>query len=75
MERSRPLFLNQIKSLLARDMFDNVAFWRVANEMNDSYKKAVQVMHSDKFEILKPNKKELRKMEKEQKKKPKGANE
>jgi rRNA maturation endonuclease Nob1 len=71
MNSSKPLFLNQIKSLLARDLFDNVAFWRVANEMNDSYKKAVQVMHSDKFEILKPNKKEMRKMEKDQRKKTK----
>lgn len=68
MLRSKPLFLNQLKSLIARDMFDNVAFWRVANEMNDSYKKAVEVMHSDKFEILKPSKKELKIMEREKKK-------
>jgi hypothetical protein len=58
---------------MARDLFDNVAFWRVANEMNDSYKKAVEVMHSDKFEILRPGKKELRKMEKDQKKKSRGS--
>ena len=69
MQRSKPLFLNQLKSLIARDMFDNVAFWRVANEMNDSYKKAVEVMRSDKFEILKPSKKELKRMEKKEKKK------
>jgi carboxyl-terminal processing protease len=69
--RSKPLFLNQIKSLMARDMFDNVAFWRVANEMNDSYKKAVEVMHTDKFDVLKPNKKEQKKWEKDQKKKGK----
>lgn len=73
MQRSKPLFLNQVKSLIARDMFDNVAFWRVANEMNDSYKKAVEVMHSDKFEILKPSKKDLKRIEKEQKKKSKGT--
>ncbi len=75
MQRSRPLFVNQIKSLMARDLFDNVAFWRVANEMNDSYKKAVQVMHSNKFEILRPTKKELRRMDKEHRKKVKIAGE
>jgi outer membrane protein OmpA-like peptidoglycan-associated protein len=67
MARSKPLFLNQIKSLLARDLFDNVAFWRVANEMNDSYKKAVEVMHSDKFEILRPTKRWPKKSGKDQK--------
>jgi C-terminal peptidase prc len=71
MERSRPLFVNQVKSLIARDMFDNVAFWRVANEMNDSYKKAVEVMHSDKFDILKPSKKDQKKIDKDRKKKSK----
>ena len=71
MERSKPLFVNQIKSLVARDLFDNVAFWRVANEMNDSYKKAVEVMHSNKFEMLNPTKQELRRMDKDQKKKGK----
>jgi len=73
MQRSKPLFLNQLKSLIARDLFDNVAFWRVANEMNDSYKKAVEVMHTDKFDILKPNKKDQKKWEKEQKKKGKAT--
>ena len=69
MKRSRPVFINQIKSLIARDIFDNVAFWRVANEMNDSYKKAVDVMHSHHFEILSPNRREQRKVEKEIKQK------
>ena len=71
MQRSKPLFLNQIKSLIARDLFDNVTFWRVANDMNDSYKKAVEVMHTDKFDILKLNKKDQKKWEKEQKEKEK----
>ena len=69
MARSKPLFVNQVKSLLARDMFDNVAFWRVTNEMNDSYKKALQVMHTNKFDVLTPSKKDLKKTEKELKKK------
>ncbi|MCW3124417.1 MAG: peptidase family [Bacteroidetes bacterium] len=70
MQRSKPLFTNQLKSLIARDMFDNVAFWRVTNDMNDSYKKALKVMHEDaKFAVLKPSKKELMKIEKELKKK------
>ena len=69
MKRSKPLFTNQIKSLMARDMFDNTAFWRVTNEMNDSYKKAVEVMHTNKFDILTPSKKDIKKTEKELKKK------
>jgi carboxyl-terminal processing protease len=70
MQRSKPLFVNQLKSLIARDMFDNVAFWRVTNEMNDSYKKALVVMHNNsQFAVLKPSKKELLKTEKELKKK------
>ena len=71
MQRSKPLFLNQIKSLIARDLFDNVTFWRVANDMNDAFKKAVEVMHTDKFDILKLNKKDQKKWEKEQKEKEK----
>lgn len=69
MRRSKPLFLNQIKSLLARDLFDNTAFWRVANDMNDSYQKAVEVMHTNKFDVLRPDKKEQKRLEKEMKKK------
>ena len=61
MERSKPLFINQIKSLVARDLFDNTAFWRVANEMNDSYKKAVEVMHTNQFDIMDPSKKQQKK--------------
>jgi carboxyl-terminal processing protease len=71
MKRSRPLFVNQIKSLIARDMYDNVAFWHVANELNDSYKKALEVMHSDHFSLLTPSKKEQKKVEKELKKRDK----
>ena len=68
MKRSRPLFLNQVKSLIGRDLFDNATFWRVANDMNDSYKKAMDVMHSNKFDILKPSKKDLKAHEREMKK-------
>lgn len=70
MLRSKPLFLNQVKSLIARDMFDNVAFWRVTNDMNDSYKKALVVMHDrSQFVVLNPTKKEILRREKELKKK------
>ena len=68
MKRSRPLFINQIKSLIARDLFDNITFWRVANDLNDSYKKALQVMHTNKFDILKPSKKDQKAHDKEKKK-------
>jgi carboxyl-terminal processing protease len=62
--RSMPLFVNQTKSLIARNLFDNNTFWQVANESNESFKKALEVMESDQFSILNPpSRKELRKIE------------
>ena len=55
--RSMPLFLNQTKSLIARNLFDNNTFWQVANEANDSYKKALAVINTNQFDILNPSKK------------------
>ncbi len=69
--RSMPLFLSQTKSLIARNLFDNNTFWQVANESNDSYKKALEVMNSNKFDLLNPPKKEMKKIEKELKQKEK----
>jgi carboxyl-terminal processing protease len=65
MRRSKPLFVNQVKSLICRDMYDNTTFWHVANDMNDAYKKALEVIEQDKFDILTPPKREQRKVEKE----------
>ena len=67
--RSMPLFLNQTKSLIARNLFDNNTFWQVANEANDSYKKALAVINTNQFDILNPSKKEIKKAEKEYKQK------
>jgi carboxyl-terminal processing protease len=67
--RSMPLFLNQTKSLIARNLFDNNTFWQVANESNDSYKKALTVIYTNQFDILNPSKKEIKKAEKEYKQK------
>ena len=64
-----PLFLNQTKSLIARNLFDNNTFWQVANEANDSYKKALAVINTNQFDILNPSKKEIKKAEKEYKQK------
>jgi carboxyl-terminal processing protease len=72
MLRSKPLFVNQVKSLVCRDLYDNTTFWRAANEMNDSYKKALEVIEQNKFDLLIPSKKELRKAEKEIKEREKG---
>lgn len=71
MLRSKPLFLNQLKSLIARDLFDGNTFWRVTNEMNEPLNKAIEIMHTDKFAILNPPKKDLKKIEKEIKQKEK----
>lgn len=73
--RSMPLFVNQTKSLIARNLFDNVTFWKTNNLQNDTYLKALAVMDSDQFAILNPNKKTIRKAEKEiEQKKAKKAN-
>jgi len=37
-----------IKSNIARNLFDSSAFWRVNNEVNNSFKKAIEVIQNDK---------------------------
>jgi len=69
--RSMPLFMNQTKSLIARNLFDNNTFWEVANQSNTSYKKAIELINTDQFAILTPSKKEQKKVEKELKQKEK----
>jgi carboxyl-terminal processing protease len=69
--RSMPLFMNQTKSLIARNLFDNNTFWEVANQSNTSYKKAIELINTDQFAILTPTKKEQKKVEKELKQKEK----
>lgn len=71
MARSMPLFVNQTKSLIARNLYDNTTFWRINNEQNNTYQKALAVMESDKFAILTPDKKTLKKAEKDLYKKAK----
>ncbi|MFN8277717.1 MAG: S41 family peptidase [Chitinophagales bacterium] len=68
MQRSKSILQNQVKALMARDLYDNAAFWLVTNDIQDAYQKALQVMHSDKFDMLNPSKKEMKKTEKEIKK-------
>lgn len=70
--KSMPLFVNQTKSLISRNLFDNNTFWEIANESNESFKKALELMESDKFSILAPSKKEIKKVEKERKQNIKG---
>lgn len=72
--RSMPLFVNQTKSLIARSLFDNATFWKINNELNNTYRKALEVMQSDKFTILNPDKKTLKKAEKEIEKREKAMN-
>ena len=67
--RSMPLFVNQTRSLIVRNLFDNNTFWQVANDASDSYKKALEVINSNQFDILNPSKKEIKRAEKEFKQK------
>lgn len=46
-EKSAPLIALQIKALIARDMFDISDYFRVMNNENDSYKKALQLINDD----------------------------
>lgn len=55
-EKSTPLISNQIKALIARDLFDISDYFRVINSGNDSYQKALEVINNDAEynKILKP---------------------
>ena len=55
--------------MIVRNLFDNNTFWQVANDASDSYKKALEVINSNQFDILNPSKKEIKRAEKEFKQK------
>ncbi|MEE1021553.1 MAG: S41 family peptidase [Muribaculaceae bacterium] len=45
-ERSRPLFAMVIKALIARDIYDNAAYFRVFNSYDPIYKEALRLINS-----------------------------
>ena len=54
-KRSRPIIENQIKARIASELFGNDAMYRVFNEMNPIYKKAVESMNDATFTKMKVN--------------------
>jgi carboxyl-terminal processing protease len=48
LEKARPLIVIQIKSLIARDLFDMTAYFKVINRENESFKKAIEILRDDK---------------------------
>ncbi len=48
LEISRPLISEQIKALVARDLFTASEYYQVINELSDAYIKAVQIIESKK---------------------------
>jgi carboxyl-terminal processing protease len=51
--RSEKLIRIQLKSLIARDMWNYDAYWQVINEVNDFYQKALECMKDDTFSRMK----------------------
>jgi C-terminal peptidase (prc) len=48
MIKTKPLLQTQIKALIARDLFDMTAYFRVVNNDSDSFKKAVEIINNEK---------------------------
>lgn len=49
MVKTKPLLQNQIKAMIARDLFDMTAYFRIVNSDSDSFKKAVEIISNDKL--------------------------
>ena len=45
-QKSLPLIKTQLKALVARDLFDTSAYFRIMNSYNDSYQKALEIIAS-----------------------------
>lgn len=48
-QKSKKLIQTQIKALLARNLYQNSAYFEVINELNDSYIEAINMIQSDAF--------------------------
>ena len=45
-EKSKPFLLPQIKAIIARDLWETSNFFQIANERNETYKKAVEILRA-----------------------------
>jgi carboxyl-terminal processing protease len=46
-ERSRPLIALQLKALIARDLYESSAFYRIINEENDIFQEGLRIITND----------------------------
>lgn len=46
-ERSRPLLFLQLKALIARDLYDSSAFYRIINDENDIFQEGLRIITDD----------------------------
>jgi carboxyl-terminal processing protease len=59
LEKSKPLFLQQIKMLMAREIYGENEYYQLVNPIMDSYNKAVEIISDDKAynRLLNPDRK------------------
>ena len=43
-EISKPIIQQQLKALIARDLFDMEAYFKIINQISDSYRKALEII-------------------------------
>ena len=48
-EKSKKLILTQLKALVARDLYDGAAFYRIINDIDDIFSKGLEVISDDKL--------------------------
>ena len=48
-EKSKKLILTQMKALIARDLYDSSAFYRIINDIDDIFAKGLEVITNDKL--------------------------
>ena len=48
-EKSKKLILTQMKALIARDLYDSSAFYRIINDIDDIFSKGLEVITNDKL--------------------------
>ncbi|NLZ95228.1 MAG: S41 family peptidase, partial [Bacteroidales bacterium] len=48
-EKSKKLILTQMKGLIARDVYDSSAFYRIINDIDDIFSKGLEVITNDKL--------------------------
>jgi len=46
---SKPIMINRLKALVARNIWGTSAFYQIANEFNNSYLKAIEELNNDTF--------------------------